>query len=263
VHDLFDRSVFEVEQHHGDALGGRQLADRPKKICVDRATGDRFVDEPFHGRPFLLALQMTDGHPDCYSTNPCIGSLEPRDLPPVRVQLDERVLRDVFGSLAVMENQEDTARDVGVLGLVEPGVLRVGVGRRLPPTTQSPPTDRVQRKPPSKDASFFHPFTDTEGRRGTFERFYLGFPAIRAKEPVTPTGSPMLVMRKGIGLLAITAAATLLAPGSAAAKGSTLRFEEERYAPGNSAVALVETWLGSGGPKDAPYTVYLVRGEVS
>ena len=53
----------------------------------------------------------------------------------------------------------------------------------------------------------------------------------------------MLVMRKGIGLLAITAAATLLAPGSAAAKGSTLRSEEEGYAPGNRAVAhaLVET----------------------
>jgi hypothetical protein len=47
----------------------------------------------------------------------------------------------------------------------------------------------------------------------------------------------MVVMRKGIGLLAITAAATLLAPGSAAAKGSTLRFEEERHAPGNRAVA--------------------------
>jgi hypothetical protein len=61
-------------------------------------------------------------------------------------------------------------------------------------------------------------------------------------------GSPMLVMRKGIGLLAMTAAATLLAPGSAAAKGSTLRFQEERYAPGNRAVAhaLVETWLALG-----------------
>ena len=59
----------------------------------------------------------------------------------------------------------------------------------------------------------------------------------------------MLVMRKGIGLLAFTAAATLLALGSAAANGSTLRFEEERYAPGNRAVAhaLLETWLGSRG----------------
>jgi hypothetical protein len=60
----------------------------------------------------------------------------------------------------------------------------------------------------------------------------------------------MLVMRKGIGLLAITAAATLLAPGSA------LRATRNRAV----AHALVETWLGSGGPEDASYTVYLVRG---
>jgi hypothetical protein len=51
-------------------------------------------------------------------------------------------------------------------------------------------------------------------------------------------------------------------PAVAAAKGSTLRFEERRYAPGERAVgrAEVETWKGSGRPEDGPYAMYLIRG---
>jgi hypothetical protein len=69
-------------------------------------------------------------------------------------------------------------------------------------------------------------------------------------------------MRKLVWLVSLAAATTFLIPGSAAAKGSKLRFEEEQYAPGDHAVAnaLVETWPGSGQPEDAPYTVYLIRG---
>jgi hypothetical protein len=73
----------------------------------------------------------------------------------------------------------------------------------------------------------------------------------------------VLVIRKRVWLLSITAAATLLVPGLAAAKDSTtLRFDKAQYAPGEPAVAhaLVETWSGTGQPEDAPYTVYLVRG---
>ncbi len=69
-------------------------------------------------------------------------------------------------------------------------------------------------------------------------------------------------MRKIILLLSITAAALLLVQESAAARGSTLPFEEEQYAPADRAVAhaLVETWPGGGQLEDAPYNVYLVRG---
>jgi hypothetical protein len=71
-----------------------------------------------------------------------------------------------------------------------------------------------------------------------------------------------LVIRKKVWLVSVAVAATLLVPGSAAAKGSTLRFEQEQYAPDDRAVAhaLVETWPGSGQPEDAPFAVYLVRG---
>jgi len=73
----------------------------------------------------------------------------------------------------------------------------------------------------------------------------------------------VLVIRKRVWLLSITAAATLLVPGLAAAKDSTtLRFDKAQYAPGEPAVAhaLVETWPETGQPEDAPYAVYLVRG---
>lgn len=45
------------------------------------------------------------------------------------------------------------------------------------------------------------------------------------------------------------------------AKGSSLRFEQDSYEPGDRAVAhaVVETWPGSGQPEDGPYAVYLVR----
>jgi hypothetical protein len=57
-------------------------------------------------------------------------------------------------------------------------------------------------------------------------------------------------------------AGALLFPAVAHAKGSTLRFEERRYAPGERAGgrAEVETWKGSGRPEDGPYAIYLVRG---
>lgn len=82
------------------------------------------------------------------------------------------------------------------------------------------------------------------------------------KEPASWSSGQTLVMRRLVWLLLIAATATLLIPESAAAKGSTLRFDEEQYAPGDRAVAhaQVETWPGSGQPEDPPYTVYLVRG---
>jgi hypothetical protein len=84
----------------------------------------------------------------------------------------------------------------------------------------------------------------------------------RTEEPVGSRNGQVLLMRKSALLLSITAAVMLLVPGFAAAKGSKLRFDEERYTPGDRAIAhaLVETWPGSGQPEDAPFAVYLVRG---
>lgn len=61
----------------------------------------------------------------------------------------------------------------------------------------------------------------------------------------------------------LSLAVTLLMEGVAQGKGSSLRFDRETYAPGDRAVAhaRVEVWKGSGRPKDAPFAVYLVRGE--
>lgn len=57
---------------------------------------------------------------------------------------------------------------------------------------------------------------------------------------------------------------TLLGPaGPVSAKGSSLRFERESYAPGETATAIatVDVWPASGQPEDGPYAVYLVRGQ--
>jgi hypothetical protein len=71
------------------------------------------------------------------------------------------------------------------------------------------------------------------------------------------------MMRRTVWVLPTAVlAGTFLFPAVAHAKGSTLRFEEHRYAPGERAVgrAEVETWKGSGQPENGPYPVYLVRG---
>lgn len=84
-----------------------------------------------------------------------------------------------------------------------------------------------------------------------------------AWEPTKRTYSLLVVMRRTSWLLLSGAlAGVLIWPTAASAKGSTLRFTKEQYAPGDHAVAhaQVETWKGSGQPEDGPYTVYLVRG---
>lgn len=75
-------------------------------------------------------------------------------------------------------------------------------------------------------------------------------------------GGRIGVMRRSVFLLSIAAAAMLLVPAEAFAKGSTLRFDEATYAPDAHAVghAVVETWPGTGEPGEGPFIVYLVGG---
>jgi hypothetical protein len=71
----------------------------------------------------------------------------------------------------------------------------------------------------------------------------------------------MMLRRNPTLLFIVALAGTLIWPSAANAKGSVLRFNHERYLPGEHAVAHaeVETWKGSGQPEDGPFTVYLVR----
>ena len=97
---------------------------------VERLNGQRRwgleLEDFAHSGP----LDLPDGEPDGHTPDPCLGSLVPGDLPPVLVELHERILSDVLSSLQVPDNQEGRPYHRAVLILEENRVSVVDIGHR-------------------------------------------------------------------------------------------------------------------------------------
>jgi hypothetical protein len=72
-------------------------------------------------------------------------------------------------------------------------------------------------------------------------------------------------MRRHIVAAGVLAVAVAIQAVPASAKGSSLRFDDDTYRPGDRAIAQarVQIWPGSGQPEQGPYTVYLVPGRTA
>ena len=112
---------------------------------------------------------VADREPDGHPPNPGPRPVVARHLPPVRVQLDERVLGDVLRPLPVVQDQENRPRHRRELGRVHRGKIRFLILHRRPPPRQRRLRSSLQRRrsPRQAAAALGPPTPDTGASRPT------------------------------------------------------------------------------------------------
>src|SRR5438552_1849770 len=126
VRDFRQRAILEVEEGNGGSLLRRQLLDRVQQIDVLRYERRRRIARLLQDRTEALTACRACCDPDRDSPNPRLRPVVADHLVPMSEQLDEGLLGDVLGLLAIVDDQVRGANDTRELRSEERRVIVLG-----------------------------------------------------------------------------------------------------------------------------------------
>src|SRR6476619_1797010 len=105
VRDFRQRAILEVEESNGVSLLRRQLLDRAQQIDVLRYERSRRIARVLQSGTETLAVCCTGRDPYRDSPHPRLRAVVADHFVPMTEQLDEGLLGDVLGFLAIVDDQ--------------------------------------------------------------------------------------------------------------------------------------------------------------